>query len=182
MDKAFIKNPVEAYEKLKEENKSLKESLKLISQTLNHTLQSEVVLYKRQIDNSVPDDWEYEEVLALVEEYIEKLKAELEKYKNVINKLAGKTIAITTYDTPIEFCDHKDLTIQQLKAENEALKNNDVFSIRLFKDKADKYEKALKEIKKIVEIENNDIKVLYDRRTHQRMKQILEKISEVIDD
>lgn len=68
-------------EKLKEENKSLKESLKLISQTLNHTLQSEVDLYKRQIDNSVPDDWEYEEVLALVEEYIGKLKAENEKLK-----------------------------------------------------------------------------------------------------
>lgn len=41
--------------------------------------------------------------------------------------------------------------ISQLKAENEALKNNDVFSIRLFKDKADKYEKALKEIKEATE-------------------------------
>lgn len=44
-------------------------------------------------------------------------------------------------------CEHKQLN--QLKTENEALKNNDVFSIRLFKDKADKYKQTLTEIKEI---------------------------------
>ena len=221
MDKAFIKNPVEAYEKLKEENKSLKESLKLISQTLNHTLQSEVDLYKRQIDNSVPDDWEYEEVLALVEEYIEKLKAELEQYKNVINKLAGKTIAITTYDTPIEFCDHKDLIIQLLKKEIEKLKEEKQGLIKDWEEKknlgyeiACKNEK-LKEENQILKDEFEILQNNFDSNNREweehtevllqvlteikeiaslcsyatpldfyetRMKQILQKISEVIDE
>ena len=38
---------------------------------------------------------------------------------------------------------------------------------------------TLTEIKNIAEKENNDTKVLYNRRTYQRMKQILQKISEV---
>ena len=70
-------------DQLKAENESLKESFKLISATLNHHLQWEVDVYKRQIDSSVPDDWEYEEVLVLVEEYIEKLKAENDTYKKM---------------------------------------------------------------------------------------------------
>ena len=43
-----------------------------------------------------------------------------------------------------------------------------------------KLEKTLTEIKEIAETENNDTKVLYNRRTYQRMKQILQKISEFI--
>ena len=42
--------------------------------------------------------------------------------------------------------------------------------------------KTLAEIKEIAEKENNDTKVLYNRRTYQRMKQILQKISEVLND
>ena len=38
---------------------------------------------------------------------------------------------------------------------------------------------TLTEIKNIAEKENTDTKVLYNRRTYQRMKQILQKISEV---
>lgn len=45
--------------------------------------------------------------------------------------------------------------------------------------KNEKLEYTLAEIKEIAETENNDIKVLYNRRTYQRMKQILQKISEV---
>ena len=56
----------------------------MISSTLNWALKSEVGLYKRQIDSSVPDDWEYEEVLVLVEEYIEKLKAENETQQKAL--------------------------------------------------------------------------------------------------
>lgn len=43
----------------------------------------------------------------------------------------------------------------------------------------DKLKNCLAKIKEIAEKENNDTKVLYNRRTYQRMKQILQKISEV---
>ena len=49
-------------------------------------------------------------------------------------------------------------------------------------DSCNKYVQTLTEIKEIVVTENNDIKVLYNRRTYQRMKQILQKIREVIDE
>lgn len=78
-------------------------------------------------------------------EQLDQLKAELEQYKNVINKLAGKTVAITSYDKPTEFCDHKDLTIQQLKSENDLLRtchDNEQAKRR-------KYEQALEEIREI---------------------------------
>lgn len=68
---------------LKAKNESLKESLKMFSSTLDWTLKSEVGLYQRQIDSSVPDDWEYEEVLVLVEQYIEKLKQTLTEIKEI---------------------------------------------------------------------------------------------------
>ena len=45
-------------------------------------------------------------------------------------------------------------------------------------DSCNKYVQTLTKIKEIVVTENNDIKVLYNRRTYQRMKQILQKISE----
>ena len=109
MDKAFIKNPVEAYEKLKEGNK--------------------------------------------------KLKAELEQYKNVINKLAGKTIAITTYDTPIEFCDHKDLTIQQLKAENEKLKEEQA---EIKKYLGISHKTILKRLEELTEFRDRDRDEIYN--------------------
>ena len=73
-------------DQLKAENKSLKESLKIFSSTLDWVLKSQVGLYKRQIDSSVPDDWEYEEVLVLVEQYIEKLKQTLAEIKEIIKQ------------------------------------------------------------------------------------------------
>ena len=69
---------------LKAENESLKENLKMFSSTLDWALKSQVGLYKRQIDSSVPDDWEYEEVLVLVEQYIEKLKQTLSEIKEIV--------------------------------------------------------------------------------------------------
>lgn len=71
------------------------------------------------------------------------------------------------------------------KAENEKL---DTENKRLVAELAnpvfdsfeelDQLKATLQEIKEIVEIENNDIKVLYNRRTYQRIKQILQKIKE----
>ena len=72
-------------DQLNAENESLKESLKMFSSTLDWALKSQVGLYKRQIDSSVPDDWEYEEVLVLVEQYIEKIKQTLTKIKEICN-------------------------------------------------------------------------------------------------
>ena len=43
-------------DQLKAENESLKEGLKMFSSTLDWALKSQVGLYKRQIDSSVPDD------------------------------------------------------------------------------------------------------------------------------
>ena len=77
-------------DQLKAENESLKESLKMFSSTLDWALKSQVGLYKRQIDSSVPDDWEYEEVLVLIEQYIEKLKQTNEELKNTIKSLQNK--------------------------------------------------------------------------------------------
>ena len=73
-------------DQLKAENESLKESLKMFSSTLDWALKSQVGLYKRQIDSSVPDDWEYEEVLVLVEQYIEKIKQTLTDIKNIAER------------------------------------------------------------------------------------------------
>ena len=70
-------------DQLKAENESLKDSLKMFSSTLDWALKSQVGLYKRQIDSSVPDDWEYEEVLVLVEQYIEKIKQTLAEIKEI---------------------------------------------------------------------------------------------------
>ena len=75
-------------------------------------------------------------------------------------------------------CDYKQLN--RLKAENEQLKNNDVFSIRYFKDKYDVLKQTLAEIKEIAE---NAIKNVSDRCIETTPmygvhKQILQKISE----
>ena len=73
-------------DQLNAENESLKESVKMFSSTLDWALKSQVGLYKRQIDSSVPDDWEYEEVLVLVEQYIEKIKQTLTEIKNIAER------------------------------------------------------------------------------------------------
>lgn len=65
--------------------------------------------------------------------------------------------------------------LDQLKAENDLYKN----AHKTEQDRRRSYENALTEIKEIAKKENNDTKVLYNRRTYQRMKQILQKISEV---
>ena len=89
-----IEELLQKFDQLNAEKESLKESLKMFSSTLDWALKSQVELYKRQIDSSVPDDWEYEEVLVLVEQYIEKLKQTLteikeiaEPYKMIIKKI-----------------------------------------------------------------------------------------------
>ena len=126
---------------------------------------------------------------------LDQLKAELEQYKNVINKLAGKTVAITTYDTPTEFCDHKDLTIQQLKVENEDLKNTVDYLRREFKkikwtNKAMSKQcenlncKDLQKLKKtLTEIKELLLKTPTDSPMHcvNAKSVILQKISEVIE-
>ena len=83
------------------------------------------------------------------------------------------------------WCDEKEPCIYKIaneleyqlnkrKAEDEALKNNDVFSIRLFKDKADKYKQALEEIKSLCYQQNLDEDFF--------ACEVLQKISEVIDE
>ena len=119
------------------------------------------------------------------------LNAENEQYKKVISKLAGKTIAIITYDTPIEFCDHKDLTIQQLKKENEKLKEEKQGLIKDWEEKKNlAYEIACKneklkeeneELKK--EIDNkfsvSGFNVIFMREHIHNLKQTLAEIKEV---
>lgn len=85
-DKQIIIDLQQQLDQLNAENESLKESLKMFSSTLDWALKSQVGLYKRQIDSSVPDDWEYEEVLVLVEQYIEKIKQNLAEIKNIAEK------------------------------------------------------------------------------------------------
>ena len=84
-------------DQLKAENESLKDSLKMFSSTLDWALKSQVGLYKRQIDSSVPDDWEYEEVLVLVEQYIEKLKQTLAEIKEIAEGMHDLWINKTPY-------------------------------------------------------------------------------------
>ena len=85
--------------------------------------------------------------------------------------------------------------LDQLKTENEELKkeiafgNNGTLSDKIraivFKDlnkENNKLKQTLADIKEIAKKENNDTKVLYNRRTYQRMKQILQKINEVYND
>lgn len=76
-----------------------------------------------------------------------------------------------------------DVIIETLKAQFKQLKeeNGELKKIQLGFSQGEnlynlyRYKQALQEIKEIVETENSDIKVLYNRRTYQRMKQILEK-------
>lgn len=79
---------------------------------------------------------------------------------------------------PVEAYENLKAENYQLKKENEALKNNDVFSIRLFKDKADKYKQALTEIK--------DIAIEYTSKPDMdyffAFDKVQQKISEVIDE
>ena len=91
---------VDELDQLKAENESLKESLKMFSSTLDWALKSQVGLYKRQIDSSVPDDWEYEEVLVLVEQYIEKIKQNLAEIKNIAEKQVKRTPDGETFARP----------------------------------------------------------------------------------
>ena len=88
-------------DQLKAENESLKESLKMFSSTLDWALKSQVGLYKRQIDSSVPDDWEYEEVLVLVEQYIEKLKQTLAEIKEICNSVENIENINSLYDAKL---------------------------------------------------------------------------------
>lgn len=139
--------------------------------------------YYKQLKRKEQECAKWKHQAELGSETTDRLAKELEEKEKELEEIRGELYV--TEESLKDYKAHYNRQCEQvekLKAENDALKNNDVFSIRLFKDKADKYEQALKEIKEIVEIENNDIKVLYDRRTHQRMKQILEKISEVINE
>ena len=90
----------EQLDQLNAENESLKESLKMFSSTLDWALKSQVGLYKRQIDSSVPDDWEYEEVLVLVEQYIEKIKQTLAEIKEIAEKQVKRAPDGETFTRP----------------------------------------------------------------------------------
>lgn len=77
-------------------------------------------------------------------------------------------------------CNYKQL--KRKEQECEKLKTQ-ILSLQTMEiEELKNYKQSLTEIKKIAETENNDIKVLYNRRTHQRMNQILQKISEAEDD
>ena len=92
-----IEELLQKFDQLNAEKESLKESLKMFSSTLDWALKSQVKLYKRQIDSSVPDDWEYEEVLVLVEQYIEKLKQTLAEIKEIAEGMHDLWINKTPY-------------------------------------------------------------------------------------
>ena len=134
-----------------------------------------------------------------LEEEIEQLKKENESLKAKLIEILGKTglrqsekefykqqidqlkkelqTEKTWHKIANEIAKNNSECANQLKAENEALKNNDVFSIRLFKDKADKYKQVLTEIKEIVFPKNQLI--ITDSPI---ILKIQEKISEVIDE
>lgn len=131
------------------------------------------------------------------EEQINQLKAEnelLRQYKG--SKQASYESMQVEWNKAVS--QNKDLLKQvedwqekykQLQTENEELERfvskqkNAKIQLSKLKDKQYKefcdMKQILIEIKEIVETENNDIKVLYNRRTYQRMKQILQKLSEV---
>lgn len=124
---------------------------------------------------------------------IDQLKVENKEYKDIINKLAGKTIAITSGDKPFEFCDHKDLTIKQLKLDKETYKYQWEKQYELceyWQGQAEKYKQVLQEIKEIANknevcpyvISHHCDKYDCKRKEHCEIAQILQKISEVEDD
>ena len=93
-------------------------------------------------------------------------------------------------DVDVKYCYYKQL--KRKEQENEELKEeikhykqiaqyHGNLSVK-YTNKSAKLKQTLTEIKNIAEKENNDTKVLYNRRTDQRMKQILQKISEVEDE
>ena len=113
---------------------------------------------------------------------LDQLKTENKEYKNIIDKLAGKTIAITSGDKPFEFCDHKDLTIKQLKADKEILKkdkaNLDVIIETLkaqFNQLKEENDELQEKIKAYDEVYSNH-DVLNERNNY---KQALQKIKEI---
>lgn len=108
---------------------------------------------------------------------LDQLKEENKEYKNIIDKLAGKTIAITSDDKPFEFCDHKDLTIKQLKAE---LKDMTIRKIDYLKESLT-YKQALQEIKEIANKTLWTYSNLDDVTKYNMFDKILQKISEVLD-
>ena len=80
---------------------------------------------------------------------------------------------------------HKEQEYEELKEEIKHYKQIAQYHGNLsvkYTNKSAKLKQTLTEIKNIAEKENNDTKVLYNRRTDQRMKQILQKISEVEDE
>lgn len=117
------------YDQLKAENESLKESLKMFSSTLDWALKSQVGLYKRQIDSSVPDDWEYEEVLVLIEQYIDKLKQTLTEIKEIAEDYCVFCPKINpeTFDmSECKKCNHSKILqkISESEVKNENRKRN----------------------------------------------------------
>ena len=102
---------------------------------------------------------------------IEELEKENKELKEQLTILDDEAVVVEI--TAEQFEEYK-----KLKAENEELKNNDVFSIRLFKDKADKYEQTLKEIKKILLFHKEELEEFLPNDIGGK---ILQKISEVED-
>lgn len=104
----------------------------------------------------------------------------IDKYYTIFNNSAGQhsvTINRAEFANLLGVFSKQEQQLDQLKKE---LKDMTVRKIDYLKESL-KYKQTLREIKEIADKENNDIKVLYNRRTHQRMKQILQKISEVME-
>lgn len=125
---------------------------------------------------------------------IDQLKVENKEYKDIINKLAGKTIAITSGDKPFEFCDHKDLTIKQLKLDKETYKyqlENQYELCEYWQGQAEKYKQVLQEIKEVIKQEgyiNKKTQIVKGSILYQAMedlklpdKKILKIIERVLD-
>lgn len=119
---------------------------------------------------------------------------ECEELKNIINEAKNSKLDLKSFLVGEAIQNEYEQQLDQLKAENEELRkeieaiyddckgcptyNEALYNANLYAKEYRKLKQTLTEIKEIAKTENNDTKVLYNRRTYQRMKQILQKISE----
>ena len=79
----------------------------------------------------------------------------------------------------IEYCKLKDRQLKQLKMDNKNLKNNNVFSIRYFKDKCDKYYATLTQIKKILLFNKKELEECLHNDIDGQILKIIDEVQDV---
>lgn len=148
----------------KEIKQEIKETVtKLANANLEFTIEDELEFAKVAVKNA--------------EQKLEQVKQENKRLLEIINEKPLETVDIDSFfeiEKLKEQLQAKEQECEELKEANDGL-----LKVQYqLADSCTKYEQTLIDIKEIAEKENNDTKVLYNRRTYQKMKQILQKISE----